>query len=192
MKKLEERARKYYANPIDHLNSDEFVKMMLNDACFVIEFLVGVHEYFLVKHQHQLRQEGQQLCHVIDNTIVKVSWMRMHICQDLILFENQLPFFVLSEFYSMSCRRTENPNQKHPTLIELAKYPITRMLPRRDKIQFENRHFNESKHFLDLVHNVCHHPYLTINAEHSSTRSHKETCPKMPRVIELEEAGVTF
>ena len=54
MKKLEERARKYYANAIDHLNSDEFVKMMLNDACFVIEFLVGIHEYFLVKHQHQL------------------------------------------------------------------------------------------------------------------------------------------
>ncbi|GMP86433.1 hypothetical protein CsSME_00039215 [Camellia sinensis var. sinensis] len=67
MKKLEERARKYYANPIDHLNSDEFVKMMLNDACFVIEFLVGIHEYFLVKHQHQLRQQGQRLQGVSDN-----------------------------------------------------------------------------------------------------------------------------
>ncbi|XP_028066188.1 UPF0481 protein At3g47200-like [Camellia sinensis] len=178
MKKLEERARKYYANPTDHLNSGEFVKMMLNDACFVIEFLVGIHEYFLVKHQHQLRQEGQQLCHVSDNTIVKVSWMRMHICQDLILLENQLPFFVLSEFYSMSCRRTENPNQKHPTLIELAKYPITCMLPRRDKIQFENRHFNESKHFLDLV-----QMFVIILV----SQSMQSTPPP-----ELEEAGVTF
>ncbi|CAL5423063.1 unnamed protein product [Camellia sinensis] len=32
MKKLEERARKYYANPIDHLNSDEFVKMIMKHS----------------------------------------------------------------------------------------------------------------------------------------------------------------
>ncbi|KAI7998498.1 hypothetical protein LOK49_LG10G02648 [Camellia lanceoleosa] len=70
MKKLEERARKYYANPIDHLNSDEFVKMMLNDACFVIEFLVGIHEYFLVRHQHQLRQQGQRLQEIFFSNII--------------------------------------------------------------------------------------------------------------------------
>ncbi|KAI7999074.1 UPF0481 protein [Camellia lanceoleosa] len=40
MKKFEERARKYYVNPIDYVSSDEFVKMMLIDACFVIEFFV--------------------------------------------------------------------------------------------------------------------------------------------------------
>lgn len=119
MKKLEERARKYYASPIDHLNSDEFVKMMLNDACLVIEFLVGIHEYFLVRHQHQLRQQGQRLQGVSDNTIVKVSWMRMHICHDLMLLENQLPFFVLSEFYSMSCRRTKIQTRNIPPSLSL-------------------------------------------------------------------------
>ncbi|GMP86428.1 hypothetical protein CsSME_00039210 [Camellia sinensis var. sinensis] len=52
MKKLEERARKCYADPVDHLDSDEFVKMMLYDACFVIEFLFGLYEFFVVEDKH--------------------------------------------------------------------------------------------------------------------------------------------
>ncbi|GMP62667.1 hypothetical protein CsSME_00024674 [Camellia sinensis var. sinensis] len=49
MKKLEERARKCYADPVDHLDSDEFVKMMLYDACFVIEFLFGLYEFLVLR-----------------------------------------------------------------------------------------------------------------------------------------------
>ncbi|GMP62672.1 hypothetical protein CsSME_00024679 [Camellia sinensis var. sinensis] len=49
MKKLEERARKCYADPVDHLDNDEFVKMMLYDACFVIEFLFGLYEFLLLR-----------------------------------------------------------------------------------------------------------------------------------------------
>ncbi|KAI7996269.1 UPF0481 protein [Camellia lanceoleosa] len=53
MKKLEERACKYYANPIDHLNSDEFMKMMLNDAWFVIEFF----------DEHYSTRSHKETCH---------------------------------------------------------------------------------------------------------------------------------
>ncbi|GMP62669.1 hypothetical protein CsSME_00024676 [Camellia sinensis var. sinensis] len=67
MKKLEERARKYYADPVDNLDSDEFVKMMLYDACFVIEFLLGMFE-FHVEDEHQQS-------HVDDK--VKASWKKI-------------------------------------------------------------------------------------------------------------------
>ncbi|XP_028099385.1 UPF0481 protein At3g47200-like [Camellia sinensis] len=40
MNKLEKRARKDYVDPVHHLDSDEFVKMMLYDTCFVTEFLL--------------------------------------------------------------------------------------------------------------------------------------------------------
>ncbi|KAI7996631.1 UPF0481 protein [Camellia lanceoleosa] len=107
MKKLEERARKCYADPVDHLDSDEFVKMMLYDACFVIEFLFGLYEFFVVEDKHQQSHVGDE---------VKVSWKMIQICRDLMLLENQLPFFVISEFYDMSyCMGvTQNPNRNHP------------------------------------------------------------------------------
>ncbi|KAL7194653.1 hypothetical protein ACSBR1_034978 [Camellia fascicularis] len=107
MKKLEERARKYYASPFDHLNSDEFVKMMLYDACFVIEFLLSMFEFYVVKEELQHSHVGDE---------VKVSWKNIQICDDLMSLENQLPFFVISEFNDMSYGVCviQNPNRNHP------------------------------------------------------------------------------
>ncbi|KAI7996978.1 UPF0481 protein [Camellia lanceoleosa] len=127
MKKLEERARKYYADPVDHLDNDEFVKMMLYDACFVIEFLLGMFEFHVVKDEHQQSHVGDE---------VKVSWKNIQICNDLMLLENQLPFFVTSKFYDISydVDMIQNPNQNHPhshpplTML-VARFPIIQQLP---------------------------------------------------------------
>ncbi|GMP86431.1 hypothetical protein CsSME_00039213 [Camellia sinensis var. sinensis] len=207
MKKLEERARKYYADPVDHLDSDEFVKMMLYDACFVIEFLLGVFELYVVKDEHQQSHAGDE---------AKVSWKSIQICNDLMLLENQLPFFVISEFYDMSYGMivTQNPNQIHPdptltpTLTELAMLPILEKLPGGidfSKTDFENKSVSESKHFLDLVHNVClpsssSSSFSSSSSSSSSTRDksndrqnkNQRTCYKMPSVIELKDAGIKF
>ncbi|GMP62664.1 hypothetical protein CsSME_00024671 [Camellia sinensis var. sinensis] len=50
MDKLEKGARKYYTDSFDHLDSHQFVKMMLYDACFVIEFLLGMFGIGSIKH----------------------------------------------------------------------------------------------------------------------------------------------
>ncbi|GMP62674.1 hypothetical protein CsSME_00024681 [Camellia sinensis var. sinensis] len=173
MKKLEKSARKYYADPVDHLDSDEFVKMMLYDACFVIEFLFGLFEFYAFEDKHQQSHVGDE---------VKVLWKRRQICNDLMLLENQLPFFVLSEFFYMSYGMTvvQNPNQNHldptrtPTLnpkailMMLAMPIVFENIPGEidiSKIDLEKASVLESKHFLDLVHNV----FLPFSSSSSST-----------------------
>ncbi|XP_028099386.1 UPF0481 protein At3g47200-like [Camellia sinensis] len=193
MNKLEERAREYYADSFDHLDNYQFVKMMLYDACFVIEFLLGLFEFRVVEDKHQQSHVGDE---------VKVSWKRIQICNDLMLLENQLPFFVISEFYDMSYGMivTQNPNQIHhdptftPTLTKLAMLRILEKLPGGidfSKMDFENKSISESKHFLDLVHNVCL-PSCSRDELNDHQNKNQRTCFNMPCVTELKDAGVKF
>lgn len=79
MRELEGRARRYYAEPIS-LTTDEFVEMLLLDGCFIIEL-------FRKLALKDLRDE----C----DPIFRLDWMFYSLACDLMLFENQLPFFVL-------------------------------------------------------------------------------------------------
>ncbi|KAL7194643.1 hypothetical protein ACSBR1_034968 [Camellia fascicularis] len=190
MKKLEERACKYYADPIDNdLDSDKLVKMMLYDACFIIEFLD------LVSQFDRQSQQGQQSQDVGRDygPIVNTSWMRAHICCDLMRLENQLPFFVIFEFFSLVTR-----NQNPPTtsiLMELAKYPLCWIIPKKSdfsRINFEDTSASESKHFLDLLHNVYHPSSSSREKSNEYQNKNQRPCFKMPSVIELQDAGIKF
>ncbi|KAF5464925.1 hypothetical protein F2P56_014962, partial [Juglans regia] len=85
---LEERARNCYAERIS-LKKDEFVEMMLLDGCFIIELF-----------------RKCQMPHLRDkhDPIFQMCWMLAVIARDLILFENQLPYFVLTKLFEMSAR----------------------------------------------------------------------------------------
>ncbi|CAL5351752.1 unnamed protein product [Camellia sinensis] len=131
---------------------------------------------------------------------------RKQICNDLMLLENQLPLFVITEFfdmsYSMTMSMTQNPKQNHPspTLTELAIHSVACTLPRESdihRINFENMPLSKSKHFLDLVHNV----FLPSSGDDESDDCqnnnskfvyNQRTCYKMPCVIELQDSGVKF
>ncbi|TKY46104.1 UPF0481 protein [Spatholobus suberectus] len=86
LKRLEESIRSCYAAPIEY-NSDDFLKMILIDACFIIEI-------FLRWHSCE-DWEGK------DPLLLK-PWMLQDIGLDLILLENQLPFFVLEQLYNFT------------------------------------------------------------------------------------------
>ncbi|GMP86652.1 hypothetical protein CsSME_00039350 [Camellia sinensis var. sinensis] len=123
------------------------------------------------------------------------------------LLENQLPFFVISEFYDMSCGVgvAQNPNRNHPdpisitssprpTLTQLSMFLIIQKLPGRidfSQIDFANTSVFESKHFLDLVHNVCR-PFSSRDESNNHQNKNWRTCFKMPCVTKLQEAGVKF
>ncbi|KAI7996184.1 UPF0481 protein [Camellia lanceoleosa] len=191
MRIFEERARKYYADPID-LDSDEFVKMMLYDACFIVEFLVLVIQSDRAKYQRQQGQQSRDAHHDYD-PIVNKSWIKAHICCDLMRLENQLPFFVIFEFFSFVTARTQNPPSTS-ILMTLATYPFCRIMPKKfdiSRINFEDTSVSESKHFLDLLHNV-YRPSTSRERSNECQNRNKRPCFKMPSVIELQDAGIKF
>ncbi|PSS35644.1 UPF0481 protein, partial [Actinidia chinensis var. chinensis] len=79
LKGIEEEARICYAEKID-LSSDEFVKMMLLDGCFILALHTSDYPIPVGRERGLLLQSIQQ---------------------DLLLLENQLPFFVLEGLFNL-------------------------------------------------------------------------------------------
>ncbi|KAH9680866.1 transmembrane protein [Citrus sinensis] len=86
MRTLGERARKCYAESVS-LEQDQFVEMMLLDACFMTEL-------FRKYSTSNLRGD--------DDPIFNLRCIIKRLRLFLISFKNQLPFFVLHEFFAMT------------------------------------------------------------------------------------------
>ncbi|KAF5465150.1 hypothetical protein F2P56_015181 [Juglans regia] len=88
LKELEEPARKCYVEYISQ-TPDQFVEMMLLDGCFIIELF---RKYEIYKKTRQKEYDP----------IFQTEWMLSIIARDLLLFENQLPLFILAKLFGMS------------------------------------------------------------------------------------------
>ncbi|XP_043687951.1 UPF0481 protein At3g47200-like [Telopea speciosissima] len=80
MRGLEKEVRQWYSEVI-LLENNEFVKMLVVDGCFLLQLILRWTEY-------------------TDDPIINDKWMP-HIIRDLLLLENQLPFFVLHKLYNL-------------------------------------------------------------------------------------------
>ncbi|KAM7461046.1 hypothetical protein LguiA_029167 [Lonicera macranthoides] len=85
LRALEQDARRCYVET-PALDKDEWVKMLLLDGCFIIEL---VHKF-----KDKCFRETK-------DPIFKMDWVVKTLQCDLLLFENQLPFFVLCELFDM-------------------------------------------------------------------------------------------
>uniref|UniRef100_A0A6M2F8E1 Uncharacterized protein n=1 Tax=Populus davidiana TaxID=266767 RepID=A0A6M2F8E1_9ROSI len=83
---IENEARSCYAGPID-VGVEDFVRMLVIDGCFLIEL-------FRKDHENQLRED--------DDPIFNMSCMLQYLYHDLILVENQIPWFVLEHLFRMT------------------------------------------------------------------------------------------
>ncbi|KAK6914241.1 Protein of unknown function DUF247, plant [Dillenia turbinata] len=92
MSSLINAARECYAESTETISDQEFLKMMLFDSCFIVEII----RRFYAKEQKELNE------HVDDDPIFIDETTRSTIRRDLVLFENQLPFFVLQKFYDLT------------------------------------------------------------------------------------------
>ncbi|XP_042494351.1 UPF0481 protein At3g47200-like [Macadamia integrifolia] len=165
---VKEDARKCYSETTGKgFQEDEFVKIMVIDGCFILEFL-----------EINKRRERDDL---VSNDLL--YW---EILQDLINLENQLPFCVLKCLYDKTYEGLSTPNTMSQEIYESllrwfveefhgpAKFP---------SIQFPE---GEPKHILGLLQKVL---------IKSSTRSRKESKMELDRTScasKLKGAGVKF
>ena len=168
----EKRARDCYMERIN-MSSKEFVEMLLVDGCFIIEVILGFQNM------------------KPDDRIFNKPWLIYDVRRDMILLENQLPFFLLLTLYSllevMAVPRHQND---YYSFLLLSVYFFKRYLlipeARSHEETIKILCTKEIKHFVELL-IVCQQPS-------SLTRPPKPSDFKfmIPTATQLHEAGVRF
>ncbi|CAI9117613.1 OLC1v1019024C1 [Oldenlandia corymbosa var. corymbosa] len=179
MKLLEEKARRCYAEATDHLSPDEFVKMMVVDGCFIIELLVK----FTVLKCSQKNNDPLQKVEM--DPLFRMEWIMSFLQRDLMLFENQLPFFVLSKLYEMI-----DPSGHQRIFIQKALEFFNDLFPGYGKnSRIEASQDNNIKHLLDLIHRNWSSLKLEPKADFTCNM---ENLKCIGSSTELAEAGIRF
>ncbi|XP_040996171.1 UPF0481 protein At3g47200-like [Juglans microcarpa x Juglans regia] len=165
IKGAEEGARERYSEPIK-LGSDDFLKMILVDAIFIIEFF---------------RKNWSKIWTKYDRRIL-TPWLSSRVQMDLILLENQLPFFIIEKIYDIAF---PSLSKDHP-FIELTFCQFQYF-----NVQgYEPRDFWSSGiiilHFTDLLRNFCLPP-----CERQPERS-VGIIKEMHSATQLAEIGLKF
>ena len=131
IKNKEVRLRQCYSEKFKSIKSPDFVEMILQDAFFIIQFLLESYD-----HGNGPRNFGPT--------------MTFHIREDLMLLENQLPLFIIQEIYDQV-----NPPSQDATAIpfldlatfHFGKYTFSQGVETSPSV-------NGSRHFTDLLRNL--------------------------------------
>ncbi|GAY58125.1 transmembrane protein [Citrus sinensis] len=171
IKAREAELRNCYAETI-HLGSDEFIKMVLVDAVFLIEL-------FLKYYQPNLRTN--------EDPILGKLFLYNDVTHEILLLENQLPLFILNGLFNLAKTETFEANLYE----EISFMTITCFWFRDDIVGYlpiqENLleiNFSKAKHFVDLL-ILCLQP-----SQSRAVFALKDL--NIPSVMELHQAGVKF
>ncbi|KAF8389060.1 hypothetical protein HHK36_025745 [Tetracentron sinense] len=166
LKEWEESARQCYAEPTK-LGSDGFVEMMLLDGFFILVL-------FLQIRTSEWQDKSDPIFHT--------TWMLGAILRDMLLLENQIPFFVLERLFQLS----EVPNQDDELLVLLK--PLACLcfsyFQKMDKFP-ETTSRSSAKHLLDFVRNCLLSSPIVIPQD-------ERKCDVTRSATELHEVGVKF
>lgn len=175
IEKMEMEARLCYSNSTHDITSHDFVEMMVLDGCFMIELF--------------LKQKEK----VGDDPVWRNLWMLPLIGQDLLLLENQLPFFILQHLFRLVIK--SDPCFLVDLAFEFFAYPLSK-----------NKDVLSSKPIHHLLH--LFHTHLLPTPPSATTRPVAKTLlsfhrsyfestsqssrKSIPSAIELQAAGVKF
>ncbi|XXG79083.1 hypothetical protein AAC387_Pa09g0232 [Persea americana] len=172
--KMEMEARLCYSDSTDHISSNDFVEMMVLDGCFMIELF--------------LKQKDK----LWDDPVWRNLWMLPTIGQDLLLLENQLPFFVLQHLFRLVTK--SDPR----CLVDLAFGFFEHLLSKNNDILSSK----PIHHLLHLFHtHLLPTPPSAITSPIAKNllffhRSYFElsqsSYKSIPSAVELQAAGVKF
>ncbi|KAF5205007.1 hypothetical protein FRX31_005407 [Thalictrum thalictroides] len=208
MKSLEEMARSFYSETVK-LHSDDFVEMMLMDGCFIVEFLMKLNKSSL-----EFIFQSKETEEPMFNTM----WILPPIVHDILLLENQVPFFILQRLFDLATVSDKHRYTNH-SLAELAFYMFNCLVPLNKEItpmpvtsvhhllhlfhthllpslKFINNSVGDSPHHNSnhLVHTLFNTHFLPIvpsRLRHTPTPSERKA-KTIPSATELQEAGVKF
>ena len=162
VKDLEKRVRQCYAENITDVRSDDFVTMILTDASFIIEFFL----------RHRFNEWTSE-----DHIVLK-PWLTARMQQDLILLENQLPFFIIVKLFDLAfASKPGIPSFVVLTFEYFHAYNKQNMSPRPQL---------KILHFLDLLRNFFLPPYNRLPKRKLKTVKH------IHGATELDAVGLKF
>lgn len=166
LRQLEDKARKCYGEGIN-MGRDELVEMMLLDGCFIIELLL--------KFMFRGLRRKDDLCFSMWETF---SGLR----NDLILIENQIPFFVVEHLYKV----VPLPKECSISLAHLFLFFARKLVDRPgDRLVVQDQKFGLFVyHFLDLI----RHCYLPTSPPLQSTGEQKN----LYSATQLQAAGTAI
>ncbi|XP_006360871.1 UPF0481 protein At3g47200-like [Solanum tuberosum] len=162
---LKEKALNCYD---DIQDNSEFCQMLLIDGCFVVEFI----------------RERSKLCPEGEDRIIMNPNRASYIFRDLMLLDNQLPFFILDHLHHMTKQVDESSLL---ILVNKLFMRFANMQVHEPYRETECNNVENIKHLLHLVHIFsCHrNPKKESNDDIMYSMV-------MPNAIELSEAGVSF
>ncbi|KAJ7950829.1 hypothetical protein O6P43_026969 [Quillaja saponaria] len=155
----DEIAHRYAAE----FKKEGFVEMIELDAVFIMELFLRITETNKCQRDYMLSK----------------PWLRKGIQLDLLLLENQIPFFILKELY-------EVVGKKHSTFLEIACQYFANFNPLRESSNESIKLIKEFevRHFTDLV-RCFYLPNTDLNFE-------SETSDVLYCATKLNEGGVVF
>ncbi|XP_022890794.1 UPF0481 protein At3g47200-like isoform X2 [Olea europaea var. sylvestris] len=165
IRQLEEKARKCYAEDIQ-LDEDEFVQMLILDGCFIIEFL----------HKFQHTE-----CRDEDDLIFQYGHIQIQLLLDLMVFENQIPFFIIHCLFNMiKISDGDNINYLISPLLQNGIFPV-HDLP---EVPIHGHHL------LGIVHDIQCSSFAKILSHLQSGNT--DNMANVNSAVELKEAGISF
>ncbi|KAJ0792347.1 hypothetical protein HanOQP8_Chr01g0017041 [Helianthus annuus] len=136
----------------------EITDMMIMDACLILEFLIKV---------------------LTSKAIIEGILHSNVILHDLVLLENQIPFFILDEIFQCTVLKFR-PNAP---LLQLINPVLAYANIFKERININAISVNNTHHILSLLHQ-CYKPSVNIITTPTPTA--------IPSVVNLDRAGVKF
>ncbi|XP_057503611.1 putative UPF0481 protein At3g02645 [Actinidia eriantha] len=201
MKLSVEDARKCYTDEVDNLNEE----MLVVDGCFILEILYM--DYLLSKESKESTNEmpNEESRHSVFSNLLMSSTVQ----QDLLLLENQLPFFVLEKLFHITVDKIPNRPHNYSLFDYVVSYfrNVTMSLEHKSTTSNETNCCSPNEHLISLFGNTMnsenkggavpnkYYHILHILQEHclpldfSKGKRYREL---MPSASDLDHAGVKF
>lgn len=173
---MAERARKCYAEPLD-LDENKFVTLVVLDGFFIIELF---------------RYWGLKSLRDADDPIFRHERILSQLRHDILLLENQLPFFVLNQLFNM----TKTGDNQEDDLITLTFRFVDGMFLNMSVSGVTERlPVKNIDHLCGLIHDVWCFPFAKTISEgyHISKKNETErSWDNINSISGLREVGIKF